>query len=141
MHDDLWDVYAGALIECDVDGRTCRLRGPNPDALPALAPLFVMTAYNPQGVERDLAANEADELELERELAGAGATFWKAMGRSPDDSWSEPGIAVAGLDRAAACAYGTRYGQLAVYELTGEEVRVVRCGDGEVVRARPRKSG
>ena len=43
---------------------------------------------------------------------------------------------MAGLDRAAACALGRRYGQLAVFELTADEVRVVRCADGSSCRTR-----
>jgi len=137
-HDDLWDVYAGAVIECVVDGVTLRLDGPSLDSLPGVAPLFVLTAYNPQGLVRASAENDAAQADLEQELAGSGLTYWPALGRSPDASWSEPGVAVAGLDRGSACALGDRYGQLAVYEIVAEEVRVVRCVNGEVVRARPR---
>ena len=136
-NDDLWDVYAGAYISCDVDGRAVRLRSPDVDSLPA-DPLFVLTAWNPGGVDRDRSANDEAERVLEAELADAGTTFWPALGRSPDDSWSEPGVAVAGFDRAAACALGERYGQLAVYELTADRVRVVRCVDRAVIRERPR---
>jgi hypothetical protein len=113
------------------------LRGPEVDPLPA-DPLFVLTAWNPGGVDRDRAANEAAERALEAELTDAGLTWWLADGRSPDDSWSEPGVAVAGLDRDAACALGERYGQLAVYELTDTVVRVVRCIDTTVTAERPR---
>ena len=134
---DLWDTYAGALITCDGAGARVRLRGPEVDPLPA-DPLFVLTAWNPGGVDRDRAANDEAERVLEAELTGAGHTWWAADGRSPDDSWSEPGVAVAGLDRGAACALGERYGQLAVYELTGAVVRVVRCANGVVERERPR---
>ena len=137
--DALWDTYAGAHITCEVDGRTRRLRGPEVDPLPAPAPVFVLTAWNPRGVDRDQAANDEAERMLERELASAGAQFWPALGRSPDDSWSEPGLAVSGFDRAAACALGERYGQLAVYELTDEVVRVVRCTDRAVIREGPRR--
>ena len=137
LDDELWDTYAGAHISCDVGGRTCRLRGPEVDPLPA-DPLFVLTAWNPGGADRDRAANDEAERDLEAELASADALFWPALGRSPDDSWSEPGVAVAGLDRDAACALGDRYGQLAVYELTDDLVRVVRCRDGAVIRERPR---
>ena len=138
MTDELWDVYATAIIECVVDGATRCLRGENADALPAAAPIFVLTAYNPQGIERASAQNEAAAARLERELTEAGLTFWPADGHSPDGSWSEPGVVIAGIGRAPACELGHRYGQLAVYELTGDEVLVVRCVDCEVVRARPR---
>jgi hypothetical protein len=134
----LWDTYAGAHITCEVDGRTCRLRGPETDALPAPGPIYVLTAWNPGGVDRDRAANDEAERVLEQELASAGVPFWPALGRSPDGSWSEPGVAVGSYDGAGACALGERYGQLAVYELTDDVVRVVRCADRAVIRERPR---
>jgi hypothetical protein len=134
---DLWDTYASAHISCEVDGRVVRLRAPGVDPLPA-DPLFVMTAWNPGGVDRDRVANDDAERALEQELAVSGIAFWPALGRSPDDSWSEPGVAVAGLDRVAACALGARYGQLAVYELTDPVVRVLRCTDRAVIRERSR---
>ena len=136
--DALWDTYAGAHITCEVEGRTCRLRGPAVDPLPAAAPVFVLTAWNPGGVDRDQVANDDAERVLERELTSADALFWSALGHSPDDSWSEPGVAAAGFDRAGACALGERYGQLAVYELTDDLVRVVRCTDRAVIREGPR---
>ena len=99
----------------------------------------MLTAYNPGGESRDDVANAAAERELERELAVQAVTYWPATGRSSDGSWSEPGVAVAGVDRREACAIGTRYGQLAVFELTPGEVHVVRCADGDVVRTRTRR--
>jgi len=140
MNDDLLDVYLEAIIECEVDGRTWWVRGPSAEPLPAGAPIFVLTAYNPGGVERADAENQAAEHSLERELSAAGTMYWPALGRSHDGSWSEPGIAVAKFDRAGACALGNRYGQLAVYELTDEEVLVVRCNDARIVRAGARKN-
>ena len=136
--DDHWDLYAEAVIDCEIDGRTRSLRGPGAGPLPAAAPIFVVTAYNPGGVERDDASNVTDELALERDLVSGGVTSWPATGRSRDASWSEPGVAAAGIDRAAACALGRRYGQLAVFELTADEVRVVRCADEQLVRTRER---
>jgi hypothetical protein len=136
--DDLWDAYADAIIEYEIDGRPRCMRGPDAGALPAEPPVFVVTAFNPGGVERARAANDADEARLEQELAAAGMTFWPADGRSRDRSWWEPGVAIVGVDRDAACSLGHRFGQLAVYEIVDDEVRVVRCTNGEVVRARPR---
>jgi hypothetical protein len=133
----VWETYATALISCEIDGRTCRLRGPSVDPLP-VDPLFVLTAWNPGGVDRDRSDNDAAERVLETELSDLGLTWWPADGHSPDDSWSEPGVAVAGIDRDAACALGERYGQLAVYEFTAALVRVVRCADAAVVREVPR---
>jgi hypothetical protein len=140
MVDELWDLYAGALIDCEVDGRVRCLRGPNAGPLPADAPIFVMTAYNPGGEDRDDCLNEVSERALERELSSEEVTFWSAKGRSRDASWSEPGVAAAGLDRTRACAYGLRYGQLAVYELTEDAVHVVRSDDATIVRSGARRT-
>jgi hypothetical protein len=135
-----WDLYLDAVIECEVNGRTRCVRGPDTEALPADAPIFVLTAYNPGGETRDDSLNESFERTLERELVSEGATFWPAIGHSRDGSWSEPGVALPGFDRARACAFGNRYGQLAIYELTADDVLVVRCDDAEVVgRAARRK--
>ena len=136
--DHLWDLWADALIDCEIDGRTLLVRGPNAEALPGDAPIFTVTAYNPSGVEREEVVNAAAEQELEQELTRIGAQFWPATGRSLDGSWSEPGVAIAGLERADACDLGRRYGQLGVFELTESEVHVVRCGDEEIVRTKPR---
>jgi hypothetical protein len=135
-----WDLYVSAVIECEIDGRVQTLRGPSAGALPADAPIFVLTAYNPGGIYRDASRNEADERALEHELERAGVSFWPALGGSRDGSWSEPGVAVAGFDRARACALGERYGQLAVFELTKNDVHVVRCDNAEIVRTADRRT-
>jgi hypothetical protein len=134
-----WDLYLDAVIECEIDGRSCCLRGPDAEALPADAPIFVLTAYNPGGEDCDESVNQASERALERELSSQGTTFWPAIGHSRDGSWSEPGVALAGFDRSRACAYGARCGQLAVYELTAEQVHIVRCDDAVVVRSAARR--
>jgi hypothetical protein len=139
-NDAQWDLYSEALIDCEIDGRTRCLRGPKAEPLPADPPIFVMTGYNPGGVDRDDALNGVSERALERDLSSDGAIFWPAIGSSRDASWSEPGVAVAGLDRTEACAYGRRYDQLAVYELTAEEVHVVRCADATIVRSGARRT-
>jgi hypothetical protein len=136
--EDHWDLYADAVIDCEIEGLRQPLRGPDAGALPGATPIFVLTAYNPRGRERDRARNEDDEQRLEHDLASTGTTFWPATGSSRDASWSEPGVAVVGLDRVGACELGRRYGQLAVYELTADHVHVVRCADDEIVRTRTR---
>ena len=137
--DEFWDLYIGAIIEIEIAGRTQCVRGPNAEPLPVDAPMFVLTAYNPGGEDRDDSLNEVSERALEHELSSDGAMFWPALGRSPDGSWSEPGVAVSGVDRTQACAYGDRYGQLAIYELTEDQVHVVRCDDVKVVRTAERR--
>ena len=73
MSDDdaFWNLYIDAIIEIEVDGRTRCLRGPNAEPLPADAPIFVLTAYNPGGEDRDDALNEVSARALESELSSA----------------------------------------------------------------------
>ena len=61
MSDDhLWDLWAEALIDFDGGGAMRCLRSPDPiDLSRRPTPIFVVTAYNPGGVSRDDAANEA----------------------------------------------------------------------------------
>jgi hypothetical protein len=136
--DELWELYVGAVIDLEVDGRAVCICGPGAGDLPAAAPVFVLTAYNPGGVERAEALNVEAEGRLEAEIASGGVTWWPAVGRSPDASWSEPGVAVAGWDRRDACRVGAAYGQVGVFELTGGQVRVVRCADEAVMRTAAR---
>ena len=136
--DGLWDLWAEALIDCEVGRLARRVRGPGAGALPADAPILVVTAYNPDGVERERELNEAGERALELELTSAGVVFWPATGHSADGCWSEPGVAIAGMSRSDVCEIGRRYGQLGIFELTDAEVHVVRCADEMVVHTRPR---
>ena len=136
--DSLWDVWAEALIDCEVGGLVRCVRGLDAGPLPGDAPILVVTAYNPDGVERERELNEAGERALELELTSAGVVFWPATGHSADGSWSEPGVAIVGLRRSEVCEIGRRHGQLGIFELPDTEVHVVRCADEAIVRSRPR---
>jgi hypothetical protein len=136
--DHLWDLWADALIEWELDSGVEYIRGPGAVVLRVGVPIFVITAYNPGGIPRDDAVNEAAQRELEVTVQRMGLLCDRATGRSPDGSWSEPGAAVFPISRDQACELGRRYGQLGVFELTETEMHVVRCRDGAIVRTRPR---
>lgn len=84
--------------------------------------------------EVNLAANQR----LDEVLAGRGLAPVPVLGAATDGTWREESVAVTGLDRPAACELGHSFGQAGIVELTSDELLVVRCPDGSVMRTRPR---
>ncbi|MCB0959960.1 MAG: DUF3293 domain-containing protein, partial [Acidimicrobiales bacterium] len=120
---------ASVLVRWDGEGTASMLAGPEAGPLPAAGPIHVLTSQDPQGVPQPPARNAALLAEL---LAWAAAelpagTWWPATGCDPVSGHAEQGIAMAGRGRAAATADGARWGQLAIYELTDDELIVVAC--------------
>jgi uncharacterized protein DUF3293 len=132
-----WDVYAATILT--VQGRRTRLSGPGARRrLPAPGPLHILTAWNPGSVTRPVTTNRAANQQLARLLEGRSLEPVPVVGASPDRHWREESLLVAGLRRAEAAELGERFGQVAVFELTEDELRVVRCPDAEIMRSVPR---
>lgn len=97
--------------------------------------LHVISGRNP-GYTADDESNQRWHADLEHHLRSAGLNPTPAVGSSPDGTWVEPSWAVTGLNREEACAVGRAFGQIAVFEIEGQdanelEVRVIRCADGQ----------
>lgn len=71
-------------------------------------------------------------------LADRGLDPIAVIGASAEGGWREESFAVSGLDRARACELGHRFGQTAIFKLTEDQLRVLRCPDGAVMRTRGR---
>ena len=135
--DQDWAAYRTAVVDLAPPGRPALRITPDapgtvgtwPDGL--VAPLVVVTAWNPDGVPLADDVNAARHRILTRELATRGLTWWPATGRDPDDGHAEEGAAVPGLAEDEALALGRRHGQAAVYVWTPGAWEVVSC-----VRAR-----
>ena len=129
--DSIWDTWAKSVIMIRVaDGREVRA-GSAP--LPWIGATHVITAWNPgrtRSRDENLVANER----LREELEAKGLEHRRAVGSSPDGSWSEEGFAVTGLSRAEATQLGREFGQLAIYEISGSTVVIIDCSDGRVLR-------
>ena len=138
---------ASIVLWWDETGAAHELAGPEAVALPGTgtAPVHVLTSQDPLGVEQPAARNR----ELLRELlawvvdetagASAGWAWWPATGMAVDSGHAEQGIALRGASRADAVALGRRYEQLGIYEVTDDDIAVVRCDDGEVSAVGPRR--
>lgn len=127
--DALWDAYAATVIRTAAGAV---LAGPG--AIERVCG-HVITAWNPLSVERPLEHNRAAHEALRAQLGEVVETVSSA----PDGTWREEGFLVTGLTREALCALGRDFAQHAVFELDDDEVRVVSCHDGRIVRAARRR--
>ena len=101
--------------------------------LPWSGPAHVLTAWNPSSIVRPESSNRAANKELDALLRQRGLAPEWVIGRSDDRTWSEESLLIQGLGTEEAVELGRRFGQLAVFELEADELRVVRTSDGEVV--------
>jgi hypothetical protein len=137
---ELLRAYASTHCILERDGERSPVAGPFPEPLPA-EPLFVVTAENPGSRRLGPDENAARNAELDAALRALRCLRWPAWGEAADGSWAESGFAVAGVDRDVVVSLGERFGQVAVFELTDAEQRIVGCqGDerGALLAVRPR---
>lgn len=132
--DERWDAYMTTVIT-DATGRMWA----GPDAVPLDPPSWhVITAANPDSAARPDGVNLNANQRLVEVLTGRGLSPVPLRGASTDGTWREESLAVTGLDRLAACELGHRFGQVSIFELTADELRVLRCPDATVMRSGPR---
>jgi hypothetical protein len=75
---------------------------------------------------------------LRSELRDRGIRTVPVTRASSDGIWSEPSLLFTGQDRAFAAELGHRYGQLAVFELDRDQVRIIESKSGVVLGEAPR---
>lgn len=69
---------------------------------------WVITAFNPDGITRDITKNNAADSKLHEELTKAGLAPFRIIGMSPDASHAEPGWGIA-TDEITALSLGVRF--------------------------------
>lgn len=124
--DSMWDGFAGAVVHLTFpDGVRCL--APRPDGevgeFPFDAPVHIVTAYNPAGIEIDEQAN----IDRHRRLgdAVAGVDTVTTVGSAPDGSMPEPGFALLELQLDEALDLARAFGQRAIYRWTPDELDIV----------------
>jgi hypothetical protein len=132
---------ASVVVRFDPSGVAEVLAGPG--AVPLTATVHVLTSQAPMGEDQS-PEREAELLaELLASLAADPPGPWQPVtGCDPISAHAELGVGIVDLDRRAAAELGQRWGQLAIYELTDEELRVVRSQPprlGEVDAVGPRR--
>ena len=90
-------------------------------------PLYVVTAWNPDGVVATSSQNHAAQQRLRERIEEAGRNWWPARGHDPQDPHHVPeeGVALAGLDRWHAIRWGAGFQQLAIFEISEDGLVVV----------------
>jgi hypothetical protein len=94
---------------------------------------WVITAWNPDGVVSDAAANRIADHNLAAELDKRSLRRFRVFGGSPDGSHVEPGWGVV-CAPAVALELGRSFGQLAVFSFSGENIDLVDCRNSLTVR-------
>jgi hypothetical protein len=130
-----WASYARAVIDVAPPGRPPFRLEPDPSGATGawpehlVAPVVVVTAWNPDGIVLPPGDNQARNQLLVAELDRLGIAHWPAVGRDLDTPHFEEGVAVPGMTQADGTALGARHGQAAVYVWTPGAWAVASCTD------------
>lgn len=119
-------AYREAVYEVDTASPPLLFR-PGGAVPAAAAPFAFVTAWDPGGAVRDLAANLAADAELVAELRARGLSFVTGRARDVDGGHVEPSYAVFGIGQAEAVALARRHGQAAIGWCDGTTFSVVWC--------------
>jgi hypothetical protein len=81
----------------------------------------LVTAWNPAGRRRGLAANRAAEGRLRQRLRAWGLKGWPSAAQDPKGLWpEEPGVLIFGVPERLAAELGCALGQRAVLFVGGD---------------------
>ena len=124
--DSMWDGFAGAVVRLAFPDGTRLLEprsGGDVGEFPFGAPVHIVTAYNPAGIEIDEQAN----IDRHRRLGDAVAGFSTVatVGSAPDGSMPEPGFALQEVELSEALDLAREFGQRAIYRWTPDELAVI----------------
>ena len=135
-------LWLRTLLEVTVAGRTVDLGTVPADRLangiaPLELPIFIVTAHNPDAQRLPDEENRSRNFELRKHLDERGISWHEAVGRAPDGSWAESSFAISGLTETDAIAIGRRFGQLAIFMVTLDQVVVIETnGSFRDIRSR-----
>ncbi|GAB3733350.1 hypothetical protein GCM10028862_15610 [Luteimonas pelagia] len=88
-------------------------RAPGPEAaFPEATRFGLITAWNPNSVERDEATNRAEDAALSAMLDASGLAYRPAFAAAPNRSWREPSWLVVDMALPTFDAIARRFGQL-----------------------------
>lgn len=102
------------------------------------AAFWVITAWNPKGMDADEGDNIGADNALRQLLAKRKLLHFRVIGTSSDEQHAEPGWGVV-CEEATAIALGNAFKQEAVFRFTSREITLVPCrGTQRVVLGKPR---
>jgi hypothetical protein len=124
--DAMWDGFANAVVRVDLPtGRVVLEPRPLGDigVFPFDAPVHILTAYNPAGIEIDEETNAGRHRSLGRALTGRNVV--PTLGSAPDGSMPEPGFGVVDMTLNDALELASNFGQLAISRWTPDALSIV----------------
>jgi hypothetical protein len=131
----MWDGFADAVVRLDLP-TGCVVLEPRPvgdvGKFPFDAPVHIITAYNPAGIEIDEEINFGRHRSLG--LALQRRNVFPTVGSAPDGSMPEPGFGVLDMTLSDALELASDFGQLAIYRWTPHALSIVDVDGNERVR-------
>ncbi len=136
LSSELVEAYRGTDYVVSIGGNqhTLNVAKPLPAILVELieskpiAGLAVITAYNPYSVVCRDTENQRWQAQLKELLLQHGYETFPALGVSSDGEWEEPSLAVVGISRELANAFGCCFRQNAIiYAEPNSAVELVIC--------------
>jgi hypothetical protein len=122
----MWDGFADAVVRLDLP-TGCVVLEPRPPGdlgmFPFDAPVHIITAYNPAGIEIDEETNLSRHRSLV--LALNRRDVFPTVGSAPDGSMPEPGFGVLDMTLSDALELASNFRQLAIYRWTPDALSVV----------------
>jgi hypothetical protein len=132
--EERWVNYGATVLSAELTpGTFVTVNGPDAVApWPLNGPSWVTTACNPFGRRRTDERNAEQNSKLAAEIFGAGGPCVRAIGSDPTSDYSEASLLCWDLNRDTVRSLGRQYGQKAIFEIEGKEVRVVGCFEDRV---------
>jgi Protein of unknown function (DUF3293) len=142
--EDVWAEYARACAWVEVGERRFRFAPDTTTSGSELWPfapdaiVHVITAFNPRSCRTDQAVNESRQGALEAELRRrADVDLFAADGADRARTRVERSVAVIGLSRDDASQLGLSFDQNAVFEITCDELRILKCDQPDIESTSP----
>jgi hypothetical protein len=127
--DRLETAFRAAIYAVEVGGRPRQFLIGGSIAELAGEPFALLTAFNPKGLSRSLAANQSAQLKLEDRLAVAGHRWARGSAADVHGGHREPMFAVFGVSLEEAVGLAQEFGQAAIVWFDGERARLEGCND------------
>jgi hypothetical protein len=122
----MWDGFADAVVRLLLP-TGCVVLEPRPPGdvgiFPFEAPVHIITAYNPAGIEIDEETNLGRHHSLG--VALSRRDVFPTVGSAPDGSMPEPGFGVLEMTLRDALELASNFRQLAIYRWTPDALSVV----------------
>jgi hypothetical protein len=129
----IWKAFASVDIqEVGDEGAMWTGHQANPNALPLLMPVYVVSAANPRGMRASDGYNDSVHSLLETAVRDTlpRAQVMQVVSYSPDGQWREQGLALSGISKAEALVLVRQFYQLAMFALTRKWKMVVNIEGG-----------